>query len=155
MSQVGSSEKSILQGCRRSDKKIYPGCISYCCNPEYAPYIRRGSPIFSGLQQELIPLKQEGSQSTLQLTLHSRWRRLGPFTCWSAAMQKCILIRRLKVGFRISWTTTWLSSEPDDPRSTECCVIKVLPESAELSEMFGTMNKRIWRPSRLAPSRSA
>ena len=35
---------------------------------------------------------------------------------------------------------------PDGPTSPEYCVIKVQPERVELSEMFGTMNKRVWKP---------
>lgn len=34
---------------------------------------------------------------------------------------------------------------PDGPTSAEYCVIKVLPERVELSELFGTMNKRVWK----------
>ncbi len=34
---------------------------------------------------------------------------------------------------------------PDGPRSEEFCVIKIEPARVELSEMFGTMNKRVWR----------
>ena len=33
---------------------------------------------------------------------------------------------------------------PDGPTSDEYCVIKVRPDRVELSEMFGTMNKRVW-----------
>ena len=35
---------------------------------------------------------------------------------------------------------------PDGPSSSDYCVIRVTPTRVELSEMFGTMNKRIWKP---------
>ena len=34
---------------------------------------------------------------------------------------------------------------PDGPNSPEYCVIRVEPTRVELSEMFGTMNKRVWK----------
>ncbi len=34
---------------------------------------------------------------------------------------------------------------PDGPKSEEFCAIKVEPSRVELSEMFGTANKRVWR----------
>ena len=34
---------------------------------------------------------------------------------------------------------------PDGPDSDEYCVVKVEPSRVELSEMFGTMNKRVWK----------
>jgi general stress protein 26 len=34
---------------------------------------------------------------------------------------------------------------PGGPTSPDYCVIKVQPERVELSRMFGTMNKRVWR----------
>ena len=34
---------------------------------------------------------------------------------------------------------------PAGPASPEYCVIKVQPTRVELSEMFGTMNKRVWK----------
>ena len=35
---------------------------------------------------------------------------------------------------------------PDGPRSSEYCVLKIEPARVELSEMFGTLNKRVWKP---------
>lgn len=35
---------------------------------------------------------------------------------------------------------------PGGPASPDYCIIKVQPERVELSEMFGTMNKRVWKP---------
>lgn len=35
---------------------------------------------------------------------------------------------------------------PDGPTSSEYCVLRVAPTRVELSEMFGTVNKRVWRP---------
>ena len=34
---------------------------------------------------------------------------------------------------------------PDGAGSDEYCVIKIVPSRVELSEMFGTVNKRVWR----------
>jgi hypothetical protein len=34
---------------------------------------------------------------------------------------------------------------PEGPESEQYCVVKVVPSRVELSEMFGTMNKRVWR----------
>ena len=34
---------------------------------------------------------------------------------------------------------------PDGPDSEAFCAIKVEPSRVELSEMFGTVNKRVWR----------
>lgn len=34
---------------------------------------------------------------------------------------------------------------PDGPGSDAFCLLKITPERVELSEMFGTMNKRVWR----------
>lgn len=34
---------------------------------------------------------------------------------------------------------------PDGPKSPDYCVIRVQPERVELSEMFGTINKRVWK----------
>ena len=34
---------------------------------------------------------------------------------------------------------------PAGPSSPEYCVIKVEPQRVELSEMFGSMNKKVWR----------
>lgn len=34
---------------------------------------------------------------------------------------------------------------PDGPTSPDYCVVKVQPVRVELSQMFGTMNKRVWR----------
>ena len=35
---------------------------------------------------------------------------------------------------------------PGGPDAPEYCVIKVQPTRVELSEMFGTVNKRVWKP---------
>ena len=35
---------------------------------------------------------------------------------------------------------------PDGPGSEAYCVIRVDPTRVELSEMFGTLNKRVWKP---------
>lgn len=35
---------------------------------------------------------------------------------------------------------------PDGSTSSEYCVLKVEPTRVELSEMFGTLNKRVWKP---------
>lgn len=35
---------------------------------------------------------------------------------------------------------------PDGPSSPDYCVIRVTPTRVELSEMFGTVNKRVWKP---------
>lgn len=34
---------------------------------------------------------------------------------------------------------------PDGPTSDAYCLVKITPQRVELSEMFGTMNKRVWR----------
>jgi general stress protein 26 len=34
---------------------------------------------------------------------------------------------------------------PAGPTSPDYCVVKVLPSRVELSQMFGTMNKRVWK----------
>lgn len=34
---------------------------------------------------------------------------------------------------------------PGGPTSPDYCIVKVLPSRVELSEMFGTMNKRVWK----------
>lgn len=34
---------------------------------------------------------------------------------------------------------------PDGPASDAYCLLRITPERVELSEMFGTMNKRVWR----------
>jgi general stress protein 26 len=36
---------------------------------------------------------------------------------------------------------------PDGPGSDEYCVIRITPTRVELSEMFGTLNKRVWKPA--------
>ena len=36
---------------------------------------------------------------------------------------------------------------PGGATSPEYCVIKIQPTRVELSEMFGTVNKRVWRPA--------
>lgn len=36
---------------------------------------------------------------------------------------------------------------PDGPGSDDYCVIRISPARVELSEMFGTVNKRVWKPS--------
>ena len=35
---------------------------------------------------------------------------------------------------------------PDGAGSDDYCVLRIEPSRVELSEMFGTMNKRVWRP---------
>ena len=35
---------------------------------------------------------------------------------------------------------------PDGPASDAYCAVKIEPTRVELSHMFGTMNKRVWRP---------
>ena len=34
---------------------------------------------------------------------------------------------------------------PDGPTSDAYCLVKITPQRVELSEMFGTVNKRVWR----------
>jgi len=34
---------------------------------------------------------------------------------------------------------------PNGPTSPDYCVIRVKPSRVELSTMFGTMNKRVWK----------
>lgn len=36
---------------------------------------------------------------------------------------------------------------PDGASSTAFCLVKIEPTRVELSEMFGTVNKRVWKPA--------
>ena len=49
-------------------------------------------------------------------------------------------------GASIATAVAGTSLGADGAGSDEYCVIKVEPSRVELSEMFGTMNKRVWRP---------